>query len=480
MSITAFANMSAGFLTYSRETPDYRPISERLLDFKEVYQEFPKENTVNQAARCMNCGVPFCHNGCPLGNLIPDFNTAVQQENWKLAYTLLAQTNNFPEFTGRICPAPCESACVLAINQPAVAIEHVEKAIIETAFDLGYVKPRLPKNRTGKKVAIVGSGPAGLAAAAELNQKGHSVTVFEKSDRIGGLLRYGIPDFKMEKWVIDRRIAIMEAEGIVFRTSLHCGADLTGAEMLMQFDAILLCTGALVPRDVPLPGRNLDGVHFAMDYLELGNRQSAGEYGDQQPAITAKGKHVIVIGGGDTGSDCVGTANRQGALSVTQLQYHVQPPDQRSEETPWPLFPMMMTTSSSHDEGCERRFAVLTKEFKGSKKGKLTGLAIDSIDWVTDPTTSKKSYQPIPEDSETLPCDLALIAVGYSGTEKRGLLEQLEVPLNERGNIISEKYRIGKSRIYTAGDSRRGQSWVVWAIAEGREAAQTIHAQMGV
>jgi glutamate synthase (NADPH) small chain len=469
--------LSNGFLTYTRETPEYRPVSERLQDFKEVYQEFPTEKTLQQATRCMNCGVPFCHNGCPLGNLIPDFNSAVQQGNWKLAYNLLSKTNNFPEFTGRICPAPCESACVLAINQPAVAIEHIEKSIIEKAFEAGYIQPRPPQKRTGKTVAIVGSGPAGLAAADELNKKGHTVTVFEKSDRLGGLLRYGIPDFKMEKWVIDRRIALLETEGVQFKTSVHCGEDISGEAMLAQFDAILLCTGALVPRDVPLPGRNLEGVHYAMDYLELGNRQSAGEYGDQQPAISAKGKHVIVIGGGDTGSDCVGTANRQGALSVTQLQYHVKPPDERSEETPWPLYPMMLTTSSSHDEGCERRFAVLTREFTG-KKGKINGLMIDSIDWITDPATGKKSYQPIPGGRETLPCDLALIAVGYSGTEKKGLLEQLQVSVNERGNVETEGYRIGKTKVFSAGDSRRGQSWVVWAIAEGREAAAAIHNAM--
>lgn len=461
-------------MTYTRETPDYRPVEERILDFREVYADFPKEKTQQQAERCMNCGVPFCHNGCPLGNLIPEFNAAVQAGAWKRAYNLLQETNNFPEFTGRICPAPCESACVLAIHQPAVAIEHIEKTVIETAFEHGYVVPKPPVMRTGKKVAIIGSGPAGLAAAAMLNQKGHSVVVFERSDRIGGLLRYGIPDFKMEKWIIDRRLAIMEAEGIEFRTGTDCGKDVTGATLTSQFNAVLLCTGALAPRDIPLPGRDLKGICFAMDYLETGNRQSAGEYGDQHPPLTARGRHVIVIGGGDTGSDCVGTANRQGALSVTQLQYHVKPPDQRSEETPWPLYPMMLHTSSSHEEGCDRRFAVLTRSFTGNADGHITGLAIEPIRWMTDPATGKKSYQPAPEGAEILPCDLALIAVGYAGTEQSLLLEQLGIVRNERGVIDTHEYRTQNAQVFAAGDSRRGQSWVVWAIAEGREAAAAV------
>lgn len=465
-----------GFLQYTRETPDYRPVTERIQDFKEVYQGFPTEKTTQQAARCMNCGVPFCHNGCPLGNLIPDFNGAVQRGDWKLAYELLVQTNNFPEFTGRICPAPCESACVLGINQPAVAIEHVEKTIIETAFERGYVQPKPPKQRTGKKVAVIGSGPAGLAAAAELNHKGHWVTVFEQSDRIGGLLRYGIPDFKMEKSLIDRRVAILEAEGIKFQTNAHCGTDpsLDGASLLAAFDAIVLCIGASVPRALPLPGRDLQGVHYAMEYLEQGNRQAAGEYGDALPPLNAEGKHVIVIGGGDTGSDCVGTANRQGARSVTQLQYHVQPPNERPADTPWPLYPMMLTSSSSHDEGCERRFAVLTKSFSGNKKNQVKGLAISVLDWQTDPATGKKSYQEAADSQEVLPCDLALIAIGYAGAVRTGLLEQLGVSVDERGAIQTDQYRVGQSKVYAAGDSRRGQSWVVWAIAEGREAAAAV------
>ncbi len=464
-----------GFLKYPRQTPAYRPIEERLLDHRDVIQTdlFTPEQSREQATRCMGCGVPFCHNGCPLGNLIPDFNEAVYRENWALAYRLLAQTNNFPEFTGRICPAPCESACVLGINQDPVAIEHVEHRIIETAFAEGWVRVQPPARRSGKKVAVVGSGPAGLAAAAQLNQSGHTVTVFEKDQHPGGLLRYGIPDFKLEKWVVERRIQLLIAGGIEFQCGVEIGLDITVDELDRQYDAVLLCLGAARPRALHIPGHELPGVHFAMDYLAQNNRRVSAEP-FAEADITASGKHVVVIGGGDTGSDCVGTANRQGALSVAQLQYRPRPSDERGLEDPWPLPPMTLTTSSSHEEGCERAWEVQTKSFVCGPDGSVNGLLIAELVWEKDPVSGKYTFREKPGSEREIPCDLALIAIGYRGVMPGALWEQMNLTLDDRGLVPAENYRTARENVFVAGDARRGQSLVVWAIAEGREAAEAV------
>lgn len=462
-----------GFLKYNRETPTSRKPQERIRDYKEIYEEFSEEKTVEQATRCMDCGVPFCHQGCPLGNIIPEFNEAVHEEDWFRAFEILSSTNNFPEFTGRICPAPCESACVLGINESPVAIEHIEKTIAEIAFEKGYIRPQPPAVRTGKKVAIIGSGPAGLAAAAQLNKVGHLVTVFEKSDRVGGLLRYGIPDFKLEKWVIERRIAIMENEGIRFKTNAEVGGNIDPQHVLDEFDAVLLCGGSMVPRDLDIPGRHLKGVHFAMEYLEQCNRRVAGDLIPEEKLIDAKGKHVVVIGGGDTGSDCVGNANRQGAASVTQLQYHDQPPFQ-PDPTLWPNVPLVYTTSSSHEEGCQREWAVLTKSFIEGKKNLLKSIQIVNLDWKEDEITRKYTFQELPDSLQEIECDLAFIAIGYAHPHQEGLLQQLGVQLNERGNVKATQYKTNVEKVFVAGDMHRGQSLVVWAISEGREAARSV------
>ncbi len=468
-----------GFLKYPRQTPPYRPVPERLGDFRDVVHvaAFPPERYREQAARCMGCGVPFCHQGCPLGNLIPDFNAAVYREDWAMAYRLLAQTNNFPEFTGRICPAPCEHACVLGINQDPVAIEHLEQAIVETAFSRGWVQPRPPAQRTGRQVAVIGSGPAGLAAAAELNALGHRVTVFEKDAHPGGLLRYGIPDFKLEKWVVERRIRLLEAEGVRFCCNVEIGLDCTADQLLAQYDALLLCVGAARPRPLPIPGNSLPGVHFAMDYLAQSNRRVTGEP-FQQCDIHAAGKHVVVIGGGDTGSDCVGTANRQGARSVAQLQYRPRPSETRSEEDPWPLPPMTLTTSSSHEEGCERAWEVQTQAFVAGPDGRVKGLQLVDLVWEKDPTNGKYQFQEKPGSAREIPCDLALLAIGYKGVAPGAIWEQLELLPDDSGLIPTQQYRTARDRVFAAGDARRGQSLVVWAIAEGREAAAAVHARM--
>ncbi len=462
-----------GFLKYKRETPISRNPQERIRDYKEIYEEFSEEKTVEQATRCMDCGVPFCHQGCPLGNIIPEFNEAVHEEDWYHAFEILSSTNNFPEFTGRICPAPCESACVLGINESPVAIEHIEKSIAEIAFEKGYIRPQPPAVRTGKKVAIVGSGPAGLAAAAQLNKVGHLVTVFEKSDRVGGLLRYGIPDFKLEKWVIERRIAIMENEGIRFKTNAEVGGNIDAQHVLEEFDAVLLCGGSLVPRDLEITGRHLNGIHFAMEYLEQCNRRVAGDLIPEEKLIDAKGKHVVVIGGGDTGSDCVGNANRQGAASVTQLQYHLQPPFQ-PDPALWPNVPLIFTNSSSHEEGCQREWAVLTKSFIEGKKNLLKSIQIVNLDWKEDEMTKKYTFQELPDSLQEIECDLAFIAIGYAHPHYEGLLQQLDVQLNERGNVKATQYKTNVEKVFVAGDMRRGQSLVVWAISEGREAARAV------
>lgn len=461
-----------GFMKFDREMPKSRDTKERIKDYKEVYTKSTEEKTNQQAARCMDCGVPFCHSGCPLGNNIPDFNDAVYQGKWDEAIRILSTTNNFPEFTGRICPAPCEASCVLSINNKPVTIEYIEKSIAEKAFEKGYIKPNPPKHRTGKRVAVVGSGPAGLAAAAQLNKAGHWVTVFERSDRIGGLLRYGIPDFKLEKYVLDRRIRIMEMEGIMFRTNAHVGVNISPKLLQDEFDALLLTGGASAPRDLPIPGRDLDGVYFAMEFLTQQNKRVAGDRifsGD----ILAKDKNVLVIGGGDTGSDCVGTSNRQQAKSVTQIELLVKPPVERAETNPWPNWPMILMTSSSHEEGVERQWAILTKEFIGDSRGKLQGLKVVDITWGVG-ADGKMGFKELEGTQRIIPCELALLAIGFVGAEKGQLLSELGVELDTRGNIKSENYMTTQEGVFAAGDIRRGQSLVVWAISEGREAAKAV------
>lgn len=456
-----------GFLKYERNTPDSRKVENRVNDYKEIHKEFPKGETKKQAARCMDCGIPFCHSGCPLGNIIPEFNEAVFNEDWTLAHTILSETNNFPEFTGRICPAPCEAACVLGINSDPVSIEHIEKTIAEEAFKRNLVKPIKPTKRTNKKVAVIGSGPAGLAAADQLNKSGHSITVFERDDAIGGLLRYGIPDFKLEKWVVERRIDVMKESGIKFITSTEVGKDISAEKLNNEFDAIVICTGATVPRDLNIDGRDAKGVHFAMDFL---TEQNKNVYNNtpQDVDISAKGKNVVVIGGGDTGSDCIGTSHRQGAKSVTQIELLNKPLDHRTEKDPWPNWPMTLRTSSSHEEGGERMWSVLTKAFHKDEKGNLEGIQLVNIEW--HEKEKKRSFNEIEGTERVIPCEMALLAIGFEKPENQ-LLEQLNIPVNERGLIKDKKYRTARAKVFAAGDARRGQSLVVWAISEGREAA---------
>ncbi len=463
-----------GFMEYNRELPKKRPPAERVKDWKEFALPFPEESVRKQGGRCMDCGVPTCHAGCPLGNLIPDWNDLVYRGRWESALRALHSTNNFPEFTGRLCPAPCEEACVLGINEPAVTIEEIEKQIAEMGFKEGWIKPEPPATRTGKKIAVVGSGPAGLACAQQLNRAGHTVTVFERDARIGGLLRYGIPDFKMEKWVIDRRLAVMEAEGIEIRGGVHVGRDITGDDLTSKFDAVVLCTGATRPRDLPIPGRDLDGVHFAMDFLGQQNRRVGGESWSDAPPILAEGKHVIVIGGGDTGSDCIGTSNRQGALSVTNFELLPRPTEDRPDNQPWPFWPMRLRTSSSHEEGCDRFWSLLTKEFIG-KDGKLVGLRTVELEWVPGQNGGRPSMQEKPGTEKEWKADLVLLALGFLGPEADSVVAQLGLQVDERGNLrTAGDYRTSRKGVYAAGDNRRGQSLIVWAISEGREAARQI------
>ncbi len=463
-----------GFLTHTRELPQSRDPKVRLGDYKEIYQDFSKEKSKSQAGRCMNCGVPFCHSGCPLGNIIPEFNDAVYLEDWASAFQILSSTNNFPEFTGRICPAPCEQACVLGINQPPVTIENIEKNIAEVAFEKGYIHPQSPSLRTGKKVAIIGSGPAGLAAAAQLNKAGHTVTVFERNTRIGGLLRYGIPDFKLEKWVIERRVSLMEAEGVRFKTSVNIGVDVKAETLLNDFDAVALCGGSTIPRDLPILGRNLKGVHFAMEFLEQNNKRVAGDTILKEKSIDAKGKNIVVIGGGDTGSDCVGTSNRHGAISVTQIELLGKPPENRHESTPWPNWPMQLRTSSSHNEGCEREWSILTKAFIGDENDNLKALQLVDIEWITNPETKRTEMREIEGTQREIPCELAFLAAGFLHPQHEGLLTDLGASLDNRGNVTDKNYQTNVEKVFTAGDMRRGQSLVVWAISEGRECAYAI------
>ena len=470
-----------GFLEYNRELPDTKTPKERIKDYKEFVKPTSDKLIGEQSARCMDCGVPFCHNGCPLGNIIPEFNDAVYQENWKDAIEILQSTNNFPEFTGRICPAPCESACVLGINQPPVAIEFIEKTIVEKAFELGYLTPKIPEKRTGKKVAIVGSGPAGLASAAQLNKAGHEVTVFERAEEIGGLLRFGIPDFKLDKSVVQRRVELMKEEGITFKTGVNIGVDIPAKQLKEEYDAVVLAGGSTTPRDVPIKGRELKGVYFAMDFLSQNNARVAGKSelknhkGTTVEEVLATDKDVLVIGGGDTGSDCVGTSNRHGARSITQIELLEMPPLERSESTPWPLWPLKLRTSSSHKEGVERQWALFTKEFIGDENGNLVGARVCDMGW-SDPQPGKKPHWQAIEGSErVIPCNLALLAIGFLHPDKAGMLEELDVDLDERGNVKCDgNYKTSNEKVFVAGDMRRGQSLVVWAISEGRECARSV------
>ena len=474
-----------GFLEFTRELPGKKPVEERLHHYNEFIERFTEEKLNQQSARCMNCGVPFCHSGCPLGNVIPEFNDAVYNKNWQEAYDVLTSTNNFPEFTGRICPAPCETACVLGINQPPVAIEEIEKHIIEIAFDKGFVKPKKPNIYTGKKIAVVGSGPAGLAAAAQLNYAGHTVTVFERDDAPGGLLRYGIPDFKLEKWVIDRRIKLMEEEGVSFRCNANVGVNISINDLLRENHAIVLAGGSTVPRDLNIPGRELNGVYFAMQFLKQQNKRNAGkdplanaviESNIFSKDILAAQKNVVVIGGGDTGSDCVGTSNRHGAVSVTQFELLPKPPDSRTAFMPWPTYPMTLKTSSSHEEGASRNWAIATKEFIGDGNGNLKGLKIVDLEWKITEDGKAAKFVEIANSEREIPCELALLAMGFVHPQHEGLLNQLEVELDDRGNVkATEKaYQTNIQKIFTAGDVRRVQSLVVWAISEGRECARKV------
>ena len=455
-----------GFLEIKREVPARRAIAERINDWHDVYQEFPDQKVSMQGARCMDCGVPFCHTGCPLNNVIPHWNDLVYRNRWKEAVRILHSTNNFPEFTGRICPAPCESACVLGINEPPVTIKAIERSIIDVAFREGWIRPERPANRTGKTIAVVGSGPAGLAAAQQLNRAGHHVTVYEKSDRIGGLMRYGIPDFKLEKYLVDRRVELLQAEGVVFATKAHVGVNIASDELLRSYDALLLCGGSESPRDLKLPGRELKGIHFAMEFLTQQNQRVGGLVVDPAKAILATGKRVVILGGGDTGADCLGTCHRQKALTVHQFEIMPKPPAERASSTPWPMWPLQLRTESAHEEGGVRDWAILTNRFEGDADGNVKKLHAIRVG-------PPPEFKPIPGSEFMLETDLVLLAMGFTGPTKNGLLDEIGVAIDSRSNISTdENYLTSVPNVFAAGDMRRGQSLVVWAIAEGRKAAR--------
>lgn len=465
---------ATGFLEFDRLAPQKEPVESRKQNYQEFVHSYSDQQLNSQAARCMNCGIPFCHSGCPLGNVIPEFNDAVYDGKWEDAYHILASTNNFPEFTGRICPAPCESACVLGINKNPVAIEEIEKHIIEIAYRKGYVKPNRSTIKTGKKVAVVGSGPAGLAAAAQLNKAGHQVVVYERDDKVGGLLRYGIPDFKLDKSVIDRRIQIMEESGIEFRTNSEVGKNVAVTE-LNAYDAVVLAGGSTIPRNLNIPGRDLKGVHYAMEFLKQQNKRVSNSPIDVDE-IHAKGKNVLVIGGGDTGSDCVGTSNRHGAKSVTQFELMPQPPKSRTEAMPWPTYPMLLKTTTSHEEGCQRHWSISTKAFLGDEAGNLRAALIVDLEWESDALGRPTKFKEIEGSEREIPCELVTLAMGFLHPQHEGLLEQLGITRDERGNVKATEgeFRTNADKYFAAGDMRRGQSLVVWAISEGRECARRV------
>ena len=470
-----------GFMEYARQAPAGRPVGERLKDYLEVYPPVDESVLKEQGARCMDCGIPFCHTGCPLTNIIPDWNDLVYRGRWQDALRRLHSTNNFPEFTGRICPAPCEPACVLGINDDPVTIKSIEKAIVDRGWEEGWIQPEPPARRTGKKVAVIGSGPAGLAAAQQLNRAGHRVTVFEKNEVVGGLMALGIPDFKMEKHLIERRAAQMEAEGIAFQTGVHVGVDIEASKIARDHDAVLICTGSEKPRDLPIPGRDLEGIYFAMQFLPQQNRRVGGRPVDAHLDITATGKHVIIIGGGDTGADCLGTSRRQGARSIRQFELLPKPPLTRDEPgaQPWPLWPFTFKSESSHQEGDVREWAVSTKEFIGDADGHVRKLKGVHLAWPDpDPVTGKRAFQfdEVAGSEFAFPADLVLLAMGFVHPVHEGLLEQLDVEKDPRGNVKAEfgEWTTSVPGVFAAGDARRGQSLVVWALAEGRKAARAI------
>jgi glutamate synthase (NADPH/NADH) small chain len=468
-----------GFIEFKRGKQPYRPVPERVRDWQQVMLPWPTDTLQKQGARCMDCGIPFCHQGCPLGNLIPDWNDLVYRNRWREAIDRLHATNNFPEFTGTLCPAPCEGSCVLGINDEPVTIKGIELSIIDRAFEAGWVENDAPVARTGKKVAVIGSGPAGLAAAQQLNRVGHRVTVFERSDRIGGLLRYGIPEFKMEKRVLDRRLRQMQAEGVQFRVNCHVGVDLAVDELTRAHDALVLAGGACAPRDLPIPGRELGGIHFAMEYLTLQNRRCEGDAIGDDDFISARGKRVVIIGGGDTGADCLGTVHRQGAVSVHQFEILPRPPDQRGPDNPWPQWPNVYRVSSAHEEGGERVYSVSTRKFVGDERSRVEALEVVRVESVFE--AGRLAFKEVPGSDFVLPCELVLLAMGFVGAERPGMLAQLGVKLTERGNVWRDaNWMTNVPGVFTAGDMQRGQSLVVWAIAEGRSAARAVdHYLMG-
>jgi glutamate synthase (NADPH/NADH) small chain len=473
-----FMGKITGFMEYRRENPGKRPVEERVRNYQEFEVPLPEDKLQLQGARCMDCGIPFCHNGCPLGNVIPDWNDLVYRGHWEEAIDALHATNNFPDFTGRICPAPCEESCVLNINDDPVTIKHIERSIIDQAWERGYIKPLPAPKKTGKTVAVVGSGPAGMACAQQLARAGHAVTLFERSDRVGGLLRYGIPDFKMEKSHIDRRMEQMAAEGVEFRTSVNVGVDVTANELQKAFDAVVLSNGSTASRDLPVEGRDLDGVHFAMDFLPQQNKRVAGDSVDPEISLTAEGKHVVVIGGGDTGSDCIGTSNRQGAESVVQFEIMPKPPERDSAPFVWPYWPMVFRTSTSHEEGVGREFAVSTKRLVG-ENGRVVALEGNEVEWVRS-NDGRMEMRDVPGSEFKIPADLVLLAMGFLGPEKAGLVNDLGLELDPRGNISCDaNYRsVNTPGVFACGDARRGQSLVVWAIWEGRECARAVDEQL--